>query len=677
MRTENEAIAPFISLVRLVFTLTKEIIEAYENVQCIKRTCGTLVNRVKAAGITIKVLMREKEKYLENFRDENYYNTFLRFTNCLKQIKKLFDDVSQLHKFIKFISSASIEEKFEEIIKEFNTCSNDLNLTIYIATQNHLNNDLKILHNDMIEMYKFLQMIECGITDTANNNEITMNKLEIQNNEIKFIAENIVVGNERLIEMNEELDGYKKVYKTINYLLNMRINEQDSIRAKDIKASELQDPPKYVPLRLGSRVKIQKKVFNAIEVACKPIPKYIFPMAQKYLATLEKLGACPYIIKFHGLSVIATVKVIVIEWAEYGTLRDVYQNYKINWGAKISIARDICCGLAFLQSVNILHHDIRCENVLINEKIQPKLCNFSFPSEYYEKKILYSRHNITNWAAPELFNFFLTDQNKKFRKSGVPKYTIKCEIFSFGMLLWELAFQEIPYKNMSIIDIEKLVSKGYREALNLGLNSYLIKEYCEIIKLSWQQDPSLRPGIQSLFNKLQGLYEKNILKYKGTTVDVPLFPVKVGLEAHKDGNYKKAWDIFETNADVGDMLAKYWKGYYYLVGIYINKNKSKAMKLFKKAADAGNADAQLRYAFCLINKENKNINAIEFMKYLQLAADNNNAAALYNVGDIYFSGKLGIKRDKEKGIYYLRQAALRKHARAKETLDKNNISIEY
>ncbi|CAG8719977.1 11916_t:CDS:2 [Rhizophagus irregularis] len=497
MRTENEAIAPFISLVRLVFTLTKEIIEAYENVQCIKRTCGTLVNRVKAAGITIK----------------------------------------------------------------------------------------------------FLQMIECGITDTANNNEITMNKLEIQNNEIKFIAENIVVGNERLIEMNEELDGYKKVYKTINYLLNMRINEQDSIRAKDIKASELQDPPKYVPLRLGSRVKIQKKVFNAIEVACKPIPKYIFPMAQKYLATLEKLGACPYIIKFHGLSVIATVKVIVIEWAEYGTLRDVYQNYKINWGAKISIARDICCGLAFLQSVNILHHDIRCENVLINEKIQPKLCNFSFPS--------------------------------------------------------------------------------YREALNLGLNSYLIKEYCEIIKLSWQQDPSLRPGIQSLFNKLQGLYEKNILKYKGTTVDVPLFPVKVGLEAHKDGNYKKAWDIFETNADVGDMLAKYWKGYYYLVGIYINKNKSKAMKLFKKAADAGNADAQLRYAFCLINKENKNINAIEFMKYLQLAADNNNAAALYNVGDIYFSGKLGIKRDKEKGIYYLRQAALRKHARAKETLDKNNISIEY
>ena len=89
-------------------------------------------------------------------------------------------------------------------------------------------------------------------------------------------------------------------------------------------------------------------------------------------------------------------------------------------------------------------------------------------------------------------------------------------------------------------------------------------------------------------------------------------------------------------------------------------------------AEAGNADAQLRYAFCLIDKENNHIDSTKFMKYLQLAADNNNATALYNLGDVYFSGKLGIEKDQEKGVYYLRRAALQYQTKAIEILKKHN-----
>ncbi|EXX75410.1 hypothetical protein RirG_042110 [Rhizophagus irregularis DAOM 197198w] len=106
-----------------------------------------------------------------------------------------------------------------------------------------------------------------------------MNKLEIQNNEIKIIVENVIEQNKRLIEMNEKLDedrdktikftSLNRVIDTIS-LLNKQVNEQDStvvVTAKDIKASELQDPLRYVKPRQGSRVKIQKKIYNALEVA--------------------------------------------------------------------------------------------------------------------------------------------------------------------------------------------------------------------------------------------------------------------------------------------------------------------------------------------------------------------------------------------------------------------------
>ncbi|CAB4483709.1 unnamed protein product [Rhizophagus irregularis] len=725
--TVAEAVAPFLPLAALVATLTKEIVEAYENVQYNKKTCSALVNRVEAAETSIKALMRQKEENLKNFRDQNYYKTFIRFTNCLKQIKKLFDDISQLPKFKKFVSSASIRERFEKSIKEFNSCSNDLNLAISIATQDQLNKDLIILHDDMIEMNKFLHKIEGGITDTVNNTETIVNKLEIQNNEIKIIVENIIEQNKRLTEMNERLDEDKKENKTIKFtslnrvidsifLLNKQVNEQNSaivVKAKEIKASELKDPLKYVPPRQGSRVKIQKKVYNALEVACKPISVDDIQKTQKHLAILEKLDACPYIIKFHGLSEISTEKVMVFEWAELGTLKNVYKNYKIDWEAKISIARDICRGLAFLQSVKILHHDIRCENVLINENIQPKLTNFKFAREFHANTTQIDDINaLIHWLAPEKLSHISAEQDKKPKKADDCRYTIQCEIFSFGMLLWELAFQKIPYDGMSMLDVQKYVLKGKRETLNFGLSPHPIqREFGEIIKLAWQQDPSLRPGIQLLFNMLQESYEKNVLSNKGsplirplkentteiTTGDadldslclsdsedqnesviqivVPLIPVKEGLQAHKEGNHKKAWECFEANANVGDILAIYWQGYYYLEGKYVDKNKQKAMDLFRKAADAGNADAQLRYAFCLIDKENKNIDSSKFMKYLQLAADNNNATALYNLGDVYFSGKLGIKKDKEKGIHYLKQAALHKQAKAKEILDKYGINV--
>jgi hypothetical protein len=155
----TEAVAPFLPLAGLVATLTKEILEAYDNVQYNKKTCGALVNRVEAAETAIKALMRQKEENLKNFQDQNYYNTFQRFVNCLKQIKKLFDDISQLPKFKKFVSSANIRERFEKNIKEFNNCSNDLNLAISIATQDQLNKDLATLHDDMIEMNKVRKRI--------------------------------------------------------------------------------------------------------------------------------------------------------------------------------------------------------------------------------------------------------------------------------------------------------------------------------------------------------------------------------------------------------------------------------------------------------------------------------------------------------------------------------------
>ncbi|GET02864.1 kinase-like domain-containing protein [Rhizophagus clarus] len=562
--------------------------------------------------------------------------------------------------------------------------------------------DLEILHSDMIEMKKFLDNVGGGITSIDDKTK----EVIANTNEIKIQNRKIILQNKKIIKILHEDKHTSLDFTPLNEELNNifelkeRVNDQDSkIEAKRIMPSELKDTSQYI-IREGNRVIIKKKIYKEMDVACKPIVSMDnIQKIQKHLAILEKLNICPYIIQFHGLSKIDEENVMVFEWAEHKTLRDLYLGFKITWEAKVSIARDICRGLAFLHSVNILHHNLKCEHILMTNNMLPKISNFDFAREFNA-----ATHPIDNfidiihWLAPEKLECIRHLKDPKKRENN-NRYTIQCEIFSFGMLLWELGYQKKPYENKTLTGILEHVLKGGRETLDIGLHSNPIKkEYCAIIKLAWNQKPSFRPGIRHLFNMLQDLYDSHVLekgfpllhpinqieksrnvvdldisKYYPTPSFTPLTPFEEGLQADKACNHEKAWKCFEQHANIGDMLAKYWQGLYYLQGYHVEKNPIKAKELFKEAADAGISEAQVHYAFCLLDENDKK-DHIEFLKYLKMAADNNNAMALYNLGTMYLFGQL-VEKDQNKGIKYLKQAALKGEPKSMKFLEDSNIAF--
>ena len=75
-----------------------------------------------------------------------------------------------------------------------------------------------------------------------------------------------------------------------------------------------------------------------------------FPHCVAFLKKISK--ECSYIIKFYGISTISGNKVMVMEWAAYGNLRDFYTYNEIKWAKKLEIVLDICRGITFLHSVN-------------------------------------------------------------------------------------------------------------------------------------------------------------------------------------------------------------------------------------------------------------------------------------------------------------------------------------
>ncbi|KAF0537288.1 kinase-like protein [Gigaspora margarita] len=162
---------------------------------------------------------------------------------------------------------------------------------------------------------------------------------------------------------------------------------------------------------------------------------------------------------------------------------------------------------------------------------------------------------------------------------------------------------------------------------------------------------------------------------------VPVISLKDGIEMHKAKNYKSAWKCFKQNAELNNPVEKFWVGYYLLYGYHGEKVPIQARKYFKEAADEHNhSESQCRYAVLLLgdlgkltDETAKNILRKEIVYYFELAAenpDNRNADAMYYLGDIYTAGILKVKKDEERGVYYLKLAANNKNERAIALLKK-------
>ncbi|RHZ75865.1 hypothetical protein Glove_209g131 [Diversispora epigaea] len=671
--TIGDVVKPFVPLIESVTIVISEIMIVYENVQYNKKICNSLMDRVDAAETAVKTLKRRlSETENEKLHNQEYYKSFIRFVNIMKQIKNFIADVSNLNRYQKFIHSGSVKDGFDSLVKDFDVVMAELHFTMAVSNEEQRKLDQSALESDIADMLKFLEKIGGGIID--------------QNQKINTVLHEVSI-------MKEKLDHSDSSDK--------------NIKANQIKSTDLIDPlTSKATDRRGKNSRIIKKIYKNSEVACKPVdlqnggPKEASKI-QGQLAILGKLRDSLNIIRFYGLSNTENSEVMVFEWAEYGSLKELYCKYDIAWHVKVQIALEICRGLTFLHSCDILHHDIRCAHILMCTGLIPKIAKFNYSRMANgPTSDMKGITDIMRWMAPEKLRDSVKHQ--------VP-YTFKCEIFSFGMLLWELAFEKIPYEKWDILKIKEHVLAGNREKITWGKApsdvQKIQKGLAKIIVSAWQEDPAIRASLQNIFINLDLLANKYCIG-KETSVkllpdkeldldgsravsisdgggfDLPkmnfsleIISLEEGITAHKKKEHAKAWKCFLAHADLKDSAAKYWKGIYLWEGIEVNKDRKQACELFKEAADDDIAEAQLSYAFSFVNNPLVKFDHEIFLKYITKAADNKNPTAQFSLGEVYLYGKLNKKKDEKLGKKYLILAALNNQPKAKELLQKLGIDV--
>ncbi|CAI2177541.1 3950_t:CDS:2, partial [Funneliformis geosporum] len=286
------------------------------------------------------------------------------------------------------------------------------------------------------------------------------------------------------------------------------------------------------------------------------------------------------------------------EWAEYKNLREYITSNRQNIEMKLRIkfAYDIAKG----------DHNAATSNLSVNIE------------------------NLV-YTAPEMLKRIteVAEKNENNKRIAIKrKYDTKCEVYSFGILLWEIAECRIPYADISdFLKITRLVIRGDREPFTLGTD--IPEKYKSLVNKTVDQNPGLRPIFAKMLTDLQDIFnnytkhtvsrsgtlssntiaateEDCVINYDSINLDsINLMSLDRAIKEHKKDSMDKItlYKCFDNYAKMGNPGAKYWKAYYILKD-YSDLTCSKSEKykiaaeLYKEAADYGDEypDAQFRYA---------------------------------------------------------------------------------
>ncbi|CAG8747999.1 9925_t:CDS:2, partial [Cetraspora pellucida] len=257
---------------------------------------------------------------------------------------------------------------------------------------------------------------------------------------------------------------------------------------------------------------------------------------EREVAILTELRNCRNIITFYGTMQRGGKLYIISEWAEMGDLYTYLQKHNVTWKFKLKIASEIAGGLVFCHVCDILHHDISSHNILLTSDLTAKISNFS--SSRKESDVTTKVKDITlryRWLAPEKLENYKDNE-----------YTKQCDIYSFAIVLWELAAQEVPFANVTVVtDLITKITGGERPP-PINDAPLFFPAYEKIMQQGWQQRPIKRPTADLMFRELNNLY-KSIIKSQSESGDFePPSPVlrSDSFDSHS-GNSQKDFNNIE------------------------------------------------------------------------------------------------------------------------------------
>jgi len=278
------------------------------------------------------------------------------------------------------------------------------------------------------------------------NREYGMPESVISNDLSKLLTENSLI-DWTLLSFGEVLDvgGHSKVYKG----------------------------------RLRDRRRVAIKLFTPPEMDSASLRRFI---EESGIAARLKH---PHIVNFLGMSVRPPDICMVFEFCERGSLFKVLAQGPISSKRKLSFMIQAASALSYLHSLTppIIHRDVKSHNFLVTESWMLKLADFG-ESRFVDTQMT-GYIGSHAYMSPEI----ITSQ----------AYDTKADVYSLGIVLWEIVTQMRPYAGIKQMSVLRNVVAGH---LRPPIPSGLDEKLRNLIQSTWAPNPETRPTASHIINHL-------------------------------------------------------------------------------------------------------------------------------------------------------------------------------
>ncbi|XP_010041776.2 serine/threonine-protein kinase EDR1 [Eucalyptus grandis] len=248
---------------------------------------------------------------------------------------------------------------------------------------------------------------------------------------------------------------------------------------------------------LGSYGEVYHADWNGTEVAVKKFLDQDFSGAaldefRREVRIMRRLRH-PNVVLFMGAVTRPPHLSIITEFLPRGSLYRIIHRPQchIDERRRIKMALDVARGMNCLHASvpTIVHRDLKSPNLLVDKNWNVKVCDFGL-SRLKHNTFLSSKSTAgtPEWMAPEVL------RNEPSNE--------KCDVYSFGVILWELATLRLPWTGMNPMQVVGAVGFQNRR---LEIPKEVDPLVGKIIWECWQTEPNLRPSFAELCVALKSL----------------------------------------------------------------------------------------------------------------------------------------------------------------------------
>ena len=207
----------------------------------------------------------------------------------------------------------------------------------------------------------------------------------------------------------------------------------------------------------------------------------------------------PNILQFLGSTFNPPDICIIMEYMSRGSLYNILhdETCALEWPRILHMLADTAKGMTYLHTCKppVIHRDLKSHNLLVDEFWRVKVSDFGLSTVFEQTDQTMAAYGTPCWTAPEVLRSL--------------HYTVKADVYSFAIVMWECVTREDPYENMLPYKVIYAVgNKGLRPQVP----PWVQQQYANLMRSCWDDDMDMRPEFPAILDEIEEMAQ---LKWAG------------------------------------------------------------------------------------------------------------------------------------------------------------------